>query len=1103
MKRLLPLLFLPLAACSGLDSGGKNACMGASDCADGLVCISFVCGEGAASDTDGDGLVDAQEIAGYEIVIDDKGFGLEVGADLLTTRMVTSDPTNPDTDGDGLDDQEELLERSDPRQADTDGDGLTDLAEKRRWKSNLLSVDSDGDAKNPNDNTLPLASLFDGAEVMAGTSPTLADTDGDARSDFEERDSAVRDPRVAEIPQADMRVVGELTVELNVEYADTQGEETTYGESYSTTNSSSQSRSDMESTAVTIAASKGGEGFFDDLEFSKQGAIKFFGGKALELGRQGVCQAAAGGEVKFSQEAPDALNAVTDAIFGLAGDIFNAVGGGATGACDPPTPETTNTTSTTLTQESSRSATESYSEYRTESRTRTETASDGTITVGFEIENIGKSTFTLVNPTVTVMQWVLSPSPQSEIGSGAFRTLTTLSAIDGGVVDGAGNRTFTLAPNESTIVQMSNDAVNADFIKAFLARPEAIFFSPAQFDISDAEGANFKFLTEETFGRTATLVIDDGVSPTQRYQVATNADRTEDGELAGVRMGTVLGDILKIPYTTQEVARQDADGATVMVEELESIGNLANQRSADRGDVENGIPGDAEGVWLIYVKRPEQAEASRPFDDVRMFPGDEVRLVYLRDVDGDGVMRREEMLYGSSDMDADSDDDGLSDYQELKKGWLVTITYDDGGSDATVSYRVSSNPTRVDSDGDGLTDIEERDLGTDPNNPDTDDDGQSDRCEVLPLDTNDTVENGACLPVPKYALIGGGSMKVLGIEADGSFVDLMEGGGPVGGNAVVTSSGAHIYGAGGSNGSATVTVFDFDVRTGAVTDNPYPQEDWGNGGMKDFETVVKHPFLDVVYACNSDGESDGVYAYRVDDDTQPGRALRISTERGGIQSPKDLVVTPDGRYLIAIGNAREIMTLGINFDPNAGEIGETVDLRDGRIRETIPFFPTAIEISPDGSLLFLAGTRLQNQVRSNFMQSYRVDPIDASLTEVPLADPSGPPQIDRLQVHPTGGFLYALDPGSPLYLFTINQTTGTVSWVDVDGDPANNVDGVKTGFDVGGASDIAMGPNGMYLFSTGIDSVTWDIDELGFIDVGSARSLPVRGDRITIYSEIP
>ena len=37
-----------------------------------------------------------------------------------------------------------------------------------------------------------------------------------------------------------------------------------------------------------------------------------------------------------------------------------------------------------------------------------------------------------------------------------------------------------------------------------------------------------------------------------------------------------------------------------------------------------------------------------------MLPGDEVRLVYIRDIDGDGLMAREEAIYGTSDDDEDS-----------------------------------------------------------------------------------------------------------------------------------------------------------------------------------------------------------------------------------------------------------------------------------------------------------------------------------------------------------------------------------------------------------------------------------------------------------------
>ncbi len=46
-------------------------------------------------------------------------------------------------------------------------------------------------------------------------------------------------------------------------------------------------------------------------------------------------------------------------------------------------------------------------------------------------------------------------------------------------------------------------------------------------------------------------------------------------------------------------------------------------------------------------------------------------------------------------------------------------------------FRLSGTPSGLDTDGDGLTDVREREIGTDPNDPDTDDDGLTDGEEVL------------------------------------------------------------------------------------------------------------------------------------------------------------------------------------------------------------------------------------------------------------------------------------------------------------------------------------------------------------------------------------
>jgi len=96
------------------------------------------------------------------------------------------------------------------------------------------------------------------------------------------------------------------------------------------------------------------------------------------------------------------------------------------------------------------------------------------------------------------------------------------------------------------------------------------------------------------------------------------------------------------------------------------------------------------------------------------------------DTDGDGIDDGDEIDGGTDPNDpldpggpaVDTDGDGLSDVEET-----TGSENDDYGNEPT-------NPTDADSDDDGLSDGEEIDLGTDPNNPDTDGDGLLDGEEV-------------------------------------------------------------------------------------------------------------------------------------------------------------------------------------------------------------------------------------------------------------------------------------------------------------------------------------------------------------------------------------
>jgi len=123
------------------------------------------------------------------------------------------------------------------------------------------------------------------------------------------------------------------------------------------------------------------------------------------------------------------------------------------------------------------------------------------------------------------------------------------------------------------------------------------------------------------------------------------------------------------------------------------------------------------------------------------------------DFDGDTLADGDEVTLGTDptvadgDKVFDDDGDGLSNFDELSgatvswemtssqplvAGTLVICTPGDDGLPACDgNNEPTSDPDNPDTDGDGLTDSEERDLGSHPRKADTDDDGLTDRQELL------------------------------------------------------------------------------------------------------------------------------------------------------------------------------------------------------------------------------------------------------------------------------------------------------------------------------------------------------------------------------------
>ncbi len=82
------------------------------------------------------------------------------------------------------------------------------------------------------------------------------------------------------------------------------------------------------------------------------------------------------------------------------------------------------------------------------------------------------------------------------------------------------------------------------------------------------------------------------------------------------------------------------------------------------------------------------------------------------DTDGDGLSDAEEVYYGTNPRLADSDLDGLSDGEEIA-GWAFVYQYDPVTGVSSVTW-VTSDPLAYDTDGDELTDRQEKTYGFNP-----------------------------------------------------------------------------------------------------------------------------------------------------------------------------------------------------------------------------------------------------------------------------------------------------------------------------------------------------------------------------------------------------
>ena len=99
------------------------------------------------------------------------------------------------------------------------------------------------------------------------------------------------------------------------------------------------------------------------------------------------------------------------------------------------------------------------------------------------------------------------------------------------------------------------------------------------------------------------------------------------------------------------------------------------------------VPAESR-YWIILSN--VDIPPGQNFDDIILRAGQTFSLAYVQDKDADGLIAREEFLYGSSDRDVNSDGcplgdgapgcdvniydfDTIRDFEEVKQGWTVQV----------------------------------------------------------------------------------------------------------------------------------------------------------------------------------------------------------------------------------------------------------------------------------------------------------------------------------------------------------------------------------------------------------------------------------------------
>ena len=619
-------------------------------------------------DTDGDGLTDLEENTIFNTDMNDNDTDDDGLLDGDEVNNYETDPDRKDTDGDGLSDYDEIFTHlTNPLVADTDEDGLDDGDEINEYESNPNVADSDGDGLN------------DGEEVNDyGSNPVLTDSDSDGLSDGSEVNIFHTEPGNNDTDSDGIEDGDEINLySTNATNDDSDNDGIKDGEELFTYETN-PNRNDTDY-----------DGLLDLWEI--QGV---FPNCSWENPDTGIVCDFNGDGIVSSDDGTDPNDADTDG---------GAVGDGVEIYVDESNPLDDSDDETSDLDQDGDGLTDGEEFVLGTDRFNPDTDGDG-LNDGDEVNNLTS------NPLNT-------DSDGDGLNDGdevnVYNTNLTIEDTDGdGLSDGDEVNTHFTEPLDT---DTDGDGLNdGEEINNYETNPT----------LEDTDGDGLNDGDEINVHFTEPLSADtdgDGLSDGDEVNIHNSNPNIEDTDGDGLDDGEEINEYDSNPISLDS----DGDGL--------GDGSEVNNYGTQPGNNDTDGDGLNDGDEIAEGTNPNDTDS----DDDGLNDGSEVNIFgsnpLEKDTDGDGLEDyNETAIHNTSPTNTDTDGDQLTDFAEINNHETNPTLEDTDGDELDDGEEINTHetsPTDPDTDNDGLTDGEEIDIGTNPNNWDTDGGGVGDGVE--------------------------------------------------------------------------------------------------------------------------------------------------------------------------------------------------------------------------------------------------------------------------------------------------------------------------------------------------------------------------------------